>query len=104
MDGEGTAPTRATIDRAASSIRALSAEGNAPTPYLYPTPEGEIRAEWPLADGEITAIFDAAGERAYLHASNSRGELVEESDVEAGDVGALREFLARNIASLEVLP
>jgi hypothetical protein len=104
LDGEGTAPTRATIDRAASSIRALSAEGNAPTPYLYPTPEGEIRAEWPLADGEITAIFDAAGERAYLHASNSRGELVEESDVEAGDVGALREFLARNIASLEVLP
>ena len=82
FDGEGTAPTRATIDHAASSIRSLTAEGNVPTPYLYPTPEGDIRAEWPLADGEITATFDATGERVYLHASNSRGELLEELEIE----------------------
>ena len=41
-----------------------------PTPYIYPTPEGRVRAEWSTSDSEVIVTVDLRGRRAEVIASN----------------------------------
>ena len=39
-----------------------------PLPYLYPTPEGEIQAEWSLGTTEVTLVIHLRDKQAWWHA------------------------------------
>lgn len=45
--GDEPAPTYTTIRSTRAIIRALDQRFGVPTPFLYPTPTGAVRAEWP---------------------------------------------------------
>ena len=56
LDGEGRAPSLQLIDWLADSFKNhYPAEGE--PPYLYPTVEGGVQAEWSLGSHEISLCF-----------------------------------------------
>lgn len=58
LDGSGVAIASTTRARLASFLKEAEREGLS-RPYLYPTPEGAIQAEWSYPDAEVSALFDA---------------------------------------------
>lgn len=57
LDGSGAAIPRPTLVRLATLLRDAEGQG-LPRPYLYPTPEGQIQAEWSFVGAEVSARFD----------------------------------------------
>jgi hypothetical protein len=53
-------------------------ERGLPKPRLFPTPDGEIEAEWSAGPWEITATFNLEKHTAYLHAAQT--ETLEDDD------------------------
>lgn len=52
-----------------------------PTPYVYPTPEGQVRAEWPGAEWEVIVTVDLETREADLMAINLCSDRVEDDHV-----------------------
>ena len=67
LDGSGLAPGAAMLDGLAERFERLYPDA-LPTPYVYPTEDGGIEAEWSLAPWEISLEVDHAGLTAYWHA------------------------------------
>lgn len=57
LDGEGLAVSEPMVVRLAVLLKDAEAHG-LPRPYLYPTPEGTVQAEWSFPDAEVSALFD----------------------------------------------
>jgi hypothetical protein len=57
---------KAEIDSAGMFLEVLVEANGFPVPWLYPTPEGEIRAEWACSDREWILELDAAGRKAFV--------------------------------------
>ena len=55
LDGDGNAPSRVGIDWLASSIE-RHFPADLPSPYIFPTPEGGVEAEWSI--GRYSVIFE----------------------------------------------
>ncbi len=79
LDGAGTAPSQHGLDWLAEAFERHYPDG-APLPYLFPTPEGRILAEWSLKPWALSLDIDLAvktGEWHALHlntdAEESRG-------------------------------
>ncbi len=53
LDGEGVAPAKAKLNWLATAFD-TDFSPELPLPYLYPTPEGGIQAEWSLHDWSVT--------------------------------------------------
>jgi len=51
-------------------------------PYLYPTAEGEVRAEWSIADKESSLEINLETLRAYWHLLDLDTDLEEEQDLD----------------------
>jgi len=58
LDGEGAHLSRDFLSRLVSLLKEAESDG-LPRPYLYPTPEGQVQAEWSFPDAEVSALFDA---------------------------------------------
>ena len=56
LDGEGQAPPRHLIDWLAGSFKSHYPDDAEP-PYLYPTVEGGVQAEWSLGSHEVSLRF-----------------------------------------------
>lgn len=56
-----------------------------PFPFIFPTPEGSVRAEWTRGDTEISATVSEDGSSLILHAINlvSDHERASELDLDA---------------------
>lgn len=65
VSGAGKVLDRGVLAQALTFFEALAAKGS-PTPHLYPTEDGGVRAEWSTpARREVSIDFDAHG--MYLH-------------------------------------
>lgn len=71
FDGEGKAFDAQSIEVVADFIRALCWEWDLPTPYLYPTPENNLQAEWTFGEWEVSLTFDFGSNRIIGLAVNS---------------------------------
>jgi len=55
---------------------------NLPPPHLYPTPEGEIQAEWSLGTTEVTLVIHLEDKRAWWHALDLDTDTDDEQQLE----------------------
>jgi hypothetical protein len=71
LDGEGEALNAEGLTWLRGLLRELVAGGGLPPPYLYPTPAGEVEAEWTFRLWEINATFDLLAHRVAVLATNT---------------------------------
>lgn len=57
LDGKGHAPERSALSWLARSFE-VNFDPDLPLPYLYPTAEGGVQAEWSVANWEVTLDID----------------------------------------------
>lgn len=60
-----------------------------PTPYVYPTPEGRVRAEWSTNDSEVVVNVDLRGRTAEMIAGNVKSGATAELSIALPDSEAL---------------
>lgn len=73
LDGDGRVPDAGTLAWLQSAFEEHFPEDIAP-PHLYPTPEGNISAEWSLQPLEVSLLIDLANMTADWHALNVDGD------------------------------
>jgi len=66
LDGKGIAPEKDGLDWLFRQFETMYPE-ELETPYLYPTPEGGIQAEWSINSQEITLEVDLADHKGEWH-------------------------------------
>jgi hypothetical protein len=77
LDGKGLPPAKGNLDWLADSFgKWFDAELR--PPYLYPTAEGDIQAEWSFGDWEISLEIDLKGRSAEYQALNLRDNSCDE--------------------------
>ena len=67
LDGKGHAPDRSALNWLAQSFE-LNFDPDLPLPYLYPTAEGGIQAEWSIDNWEVTLDIDLHKQTAEYQA------------------------------------
>jgi hypothetical protein len=72
----------------ASVLDSMVAVYGLPTPYIYPTPEGLVRAEWSSSKAEVIVNIDASSRSAEVIASHAGSDDVEEIPVVLGGADA----------------
>ncbi len=88
LDGDGGAYDPEELRWIEALLGGLVSALSLPTPYIYPTPEGTVRLEWPTATREIIATIDARSRTAELLAVNlDRDEADEEAHIPLGPGG-----------------
>ena len=65
-----------------------------PAPHLYPTPEGEARAEWSFPGWEVSASFNLSEGTIWMHATDLEGDADRECGLALTNPDALRDFVA----------
>ncbi len=69
LDGEGRAPDRVALAWLAERFERCWPH-DLPPPYLYPTVEGGVQAEWSIAPYEISLEIDLSARTGEWHALN----------------------------------
>lgn len=69
LDGEGAAPSSGGLNWLADTFDRFFPD-NVPLPYLFPTPEGQVLAEWSLKPWSPSMEIDLAAKRGEWHALN----------------------------------
>ena len=67
LDGKGHAPERSLLNWLARSF-GTNFDSNLPLPYLYPTAEGGVQAEWSIDNWEVTLDIDLNKQTAEFQA------------------------------------
>ncbi|MDX6404416.1 MAG: adenine-specific DNA-methyltransferase [Blastocatellia bacterium] len=78
-------------------LKRVLAGGGLPTPYVYPTPEGDAQAEWSLPTWEVSASVTLASGELHLHATHLDSDLsrdVETTIDSPGSVDTLIDFMS----------
>lgn len=65
FDGRGKAFDEASLAWVATTLKAAESTG-LPRPYLYPTPEGAVQAEWSFVGAEVSAEISLDSQEAHL--------------------------------------
>jgi len=68
VDGDGKALDRQGLAKVKGVLLELHEREDVPIPYVYPTPEGRLHAEWTVGLWELSASIDLAGGEAELDA------------------------------------
>ncbi|MCE2434685.1 MAG: hypothetical protein J4F29_17440 [Candidatus Latescibacteria bacterium] len=66
LEGEGVAPSLDGLDWLAATFD-RHFPNDLPLPYLYPTPEGGVQAEWSLSANEISLEVDLVTRQGAWH-------------------------------------
>ncbi len=66
LEGEGVAPSLEGLDWLAAGFDRHFPD-DLPLPYLYPTPEGGVQAEWSLSENEISLEVDLVTHHGAWH-------------------------------------
>ncbi|HYW08992.1 MAG TPA: hypothetical protein VE913_18680 [Longimicrobium sp.] len=98
LDGKGVAPSATGLDWLSRAFATYYPD-DLPLPYLYPTAEGGVQAEWSLGSHEITLDISIDEHRAEWHSLALEADREEESDVDL-DVAAEWERFAGEIRRL----
>jgi hypothetical protein len=72
FEGDGQALNGAGLRWLADLLTQIIEDYGLPHPYLYPSPEGEVVAEWPFPAAEVSADFDLAGRSAFVVGTHLR--------------------------------
>ncbi len=87
LDGKGLAPAKDGLAWLLEQFETMYSE-ELETPYLYPTPEGGVQAEWTIGSWEITLEIDLAEHRGEWHQLDltSDKEIFEELNLDEADI------------------
>jgi hypothetical protein len=80
QDGHGKAPVKETLDWLENGLL-THLPADAELPLLFPTPEGEVQAEWSTEQWETSIVFQFSGRRAFFSALNLHSEAIEEQSL-----------------------
>lgn len=69
------------LDMFRSFLHSVLGGSDIPLPYLYPTPEGDARAEWSFPEWEVSATAELARRSIVLHATHLRSDAFEEREL-----------------------
>ena len=97
LDNAGVAIAPTGLAWLTATLTAAIGEG-LPLPHLYPTPDGNVQAEWSFAGTEVSALFDASAKAASCVGVHTRSGAHREEDVrllDADGVTALVRFVTR---------
>ncbi|MCK6682548.1 MAG: hypothetical protein L6R30_09045, partial [Thermoanaerobaculia bacterium] len=75
---------------------------NLPVPYVYPTPEGRVRIEWPGAHQEIVVTFDlmaSSADAMVVHLDSDEFSELAVSFKKPGAESRLGSFIARHVSA-----
>lgn len=103
LDGEdGEVPPKDGLVWLRGILLALMASYEVPSPYLYPTPEGGVQAEWTFKPWEVSAEFNLVEKTAYLHAVKAKTHQAESREVDfEGDEDAALERTAQFVLAMK---
>jgi hypothetical protein len=104
LDGAGEPLPEAQLSWARELVLELLVEEDIPKPHLYPTPLGDIEAEWSSGPWEVSATFLLRRHHAELHALNveTRDDDEQEMDLETPQGrAAMATFLRRYLGGHE---
>ena len=87
FDDDSRAYDPAALAWLAKLLGAVQEAFRLPTPYVYPTPDGQARAEWPGACWEVIVNVDLTTREADLTAVKLGSDRVEEDHVVLGQPG-----------------
>ena len=79
LDGAGVALNGEGLRWATSLL--ISVEQELPRPYLYPTPEGRLQAEWSFHGAEVSAEIDLVSHDVELVGVHTRTRAVTEEKI-----------------------
>jgi hypothetical protein len=87
LDGEGIALDRDGLIRFSRVLKSAVESEGLSRPFLYPTPEGGVQAEWSFADAEVSAEIDLDAQTGALYGLHlrSKAEREEQIDLDAPD-------------------
>lgn len=86
LDGKGYAPSFAFINKMASFFDIVK-HRNIQHPYLYPTPEGGILAEWKVGNWDISFEINENSEAGFFHALNLNTDCEIQKEIPITDKG-----------------
>jgi hypothetical protein len=69
LEGEGLAPDPAGLDWLAGMFEKCFPDDD-PVPYIYPTPEGMVQAEWSFYPNDIGMVIDPKAHRGEMYCLN----------------------------------
>lgn len=93
LDGHGVPPSAESIEWTAQILGQLPSDGSIPRPYLYPTPEGSIQAEWDIGPWSVTAEVDVASRCLSVSALNTQTQAGLDKDFTENHPHELANFL-----------
>jgi hypothetical protein len=93
LDGQGEALTASGLEWLTEMLAAAIEQG-IPRPYLYPTPEGGVLAEWPFSDAEVSVEFDLTNRIGFLVGTHLRSQALRESTIQFGDPLAIDQLVS----------
>ena len=88
LDGEGRAPHTEGVTWLGERLDRSYLVHEAPAPYLYPTEDGGVQAEWPVGDHEITLEVDLATRKGLWHDLDMVTDQDEERELNLDDDAA----------------
>lgn len=89
---QNPAPDASAIARMRELVTLITAEAGAPTPYVYPLPDGSITGEWTRGDWEISATVTLPDLAIELHALNVETDQELEAEIAQFDELTLPAF------------
>lgn len=88
LEGKGVVPSRGSVEWLKELLSGVTRGFDLPDPFIYPTPEGSARAEWPTAGWEIVAEIDPVARTAALFAVHLSDDVVDEESLDFSHAGA----------------
>lgn len=93
LDGHGMPPSAESLVWTAEILGKLPSDGSIPRPYLYPTPEGSIQAEWDIGSWSVTAEVDVGSRCLSVSALNTQTHAGLDKDFKENHSQELANFL-----------
>lgn len=84
LEGVGTAPDAGGLDWLATAFETQYSDV-LPLPYLYPTEDGGVRAEWPFDNTEASLDIDLVSKRAIWHDLNLETDAEQTQELDLSD-------------------
>ncbi|QDV55470.1 hypothetical protein [Rosistilla oblonga] len=98
LEGRGIAPKADDLDWLTDQFEANYSD-RLPAPYLYPTGEGGVQAEWSLDQWEATLDIDLKSKSAYWHALNQSNDEESEHEIDLSSLDGWK-WLADQLTQL----
>lgn len=93
LDGQGMPPSAESLAWTTEILGKLPSDGSIPRPYLYPTPEGSIQAEWDIGPWSVTVEVDVISHCLSVSALNTQTQAGLDKDFKENHAHELANFL-----------